>query len=57
LRSGNRVALVDRLEEPKQEVKKEVTEKETEKSEEQQAYDLVPKSIQKQLPATLCNRQ
>lgn len=50
VRSGNRVALVDRLEEPKQEVKKDVAEKKTEKSEEQQAYDLVTKSIQKQLP-------
>lgn len=50
VRSGNRVALVDRLEEPKKEVKKEISENKVEKSEEQQAYDLVPKSIQKQLP-------
>ena len=61
VRSGNRVALADLLETPKQEkgeemtpttekVKNEITEENTGKIEQQQAYDLVPKSIQKQLP-------
>ena len=60
VRSGNRVAIADLLEVPKQEKTKEITptppeyndiiEKEAGKSEQRQTYDLAPKSLQKQIP-------
>ena len=50
VRNKNRVALADLLGTPKQEKTAEISEEKAGKSEQQQAYDLVPKAIQKQLP-------
>lgn len=50
IRNGNRVALADLLEALKQEKSEEIAEEKAGKIEQRQAYDLVPKSIQKQIP-------